>query len=451
MRFVNFLASAAVLAVGFSNPAAAALPANIVADINAAAAGTNAITAQEQAVGTYIGDKSLQWLQARRAKASGDHALSVAVATAIAQYPHLTGEIVAAAVTAAPGSRIAIARYAARNYPLFSDLIYQSAGVSAPARPSAMAPTRPASMVPTQSNAAGRGTSSTATYRSTRAPYNPPYRRALNQAALNLPVDQPAYPTPQMPTPLHLPVARPQFAVVPAAALKDTGENDGDRQADHIDDPIEGFNRAVFAVNDVFDTMIFRPLAALYGYLTPDPAKIAARRFFKNLTAPVLMVNDLVQLDGTDAAVTAGRFVVNSTIGVLGLFDVATSFGLEEHHADFGQSLHSYGLGSGPYIVLPVLGPSTLRDGFGQGIDYLIDPFNYVLTSDWKTRRTVGSALVQREDLVFPLDELRSSSVDYYSALRAAYYQKRSIQLHKGRGSSKATQKATDDLFDNAE
>ena len=449
MRFVNFLALAALLAVGVSNPAAA-LPANIVADINAAAASTNAITAQEQAVGSYIGDKSLQWLQARRAKASGDLALSVAVATAIAQYPHLTGEIVATAVAAAPASRVAIAQYAARNYPLFSDLIYQATGVSAPPRSSAMASALPI-VPPEQSNAGWPGTPSTAAYRSTRAPYNPSYRRALNQAALNLPIDQPAYPTPQMPTPLLSPVARPQFAVVPAAAPKDTGENDGDSQADHIDDPIEGFNRAVFAVNDVFDTMIFRPLAALYGYLTPDPAKIAARRFFKNLTAPVLMVNDLVQLDGTDAAVTAGRFVVNSTIGVLGLFDVATSFGLEEHHADFGQSLHSYGVGSGPYIVLPVLGPSTLRDGFGQGVDYFIDPLNYVLASDWKTRRTVGSALVQREDLVFPLDELRSSSVDYYSALRAAYYQKRRIQLRKGRGSSKATQKATDDLFDNAE
>jgi len=457
MHFVRFIPGRAVacaLAFGLAtilvNPVFAALPADVSADIQNAAAGANAVTVQETAVGSAIGEKSLQWLQARRAQESSSQALSVVVASAIARYPHLTGEIVAAAVAAAPASRDDIARHTARNFPGFAGLIYQAAG-SSPGR-SSNGRTQPISRL-VQSRAPVRAVlPATTGYRSTPVTYNPSYR-----------IGTTPMPSVVYPPVVHSPVVRPQavrpqiVSVQPPAAPAAPGApapqqpESADIQRDQINDPIEGFNRAVFAVNDALDTMILRPIAALYGFLMPNPAKPAARRFFKNMTSPVIMINDLVQLDGSDAAVTAGRFAINSTFGVLGLFDVATDFGLQPHHADFGQSLHSYGVDSGPYIVLPLLGPSTLRDGTGQLVDYAIDPFNYILNSKLKLARTVGSTVVKREDLIFPLDELRTSSVDYYSALRSAYYQNRVRELRKGRGGGAAEQKETDDLFDSSE
>jgi len=443
-------------ALGFSTPAWATLPANVLSDINAAAAGANAVTASERVVGQAVGDRSLQWIQARRAHDSSARSLSVVVASAIARHPHLTGEIVAAAIAAAPGARDAIAHHTARNYPGFAAVIYRAAGtapqISQPAQPNAAPVVIQQRQVRPQVRLR-----SAATYRSTPPAYNPAYRTALGQSAARvMPSYQPAYQPAAQPTYRAGQIQRPAptakiiAARQPAQPVTDA-ESDAPFEEDGVNDPIEGFNRAVFAVNDALDTMIFRPLAALYGYLMPNPAKPAAQRFFANLTLPVVMINDLVQLDGTDAAVSAGRFVVNSTVGVLGLFDVAAGIGLEKHHADFGQSLHSWGVGAGPYIVLPLLGPGTLRDGFGKGVDGFIDPFRYVLNADLKTARMVGSALVGREALVFPLDELRSSSVDYYSALRAAYYQKRPEQLRKGRGGGAAEEKAVDDMFDDAE
>jgi phospholipid-binding lipoprotein MlaA len=454
MPFVKFMPGRAVayaLALGltslFTTPAFAALPAEVSANIQNAAAGANAVTLQESAVGSAIGEKSLQWLQARRAQDSSSQALSVVVATAIARYPHLTAEIVATAVAAAPASRDDIARQTARNFPGFAGLIYQAAG-SSPGRISRGRLQPPARLA--QSRAPVRAVLPVTTgYRSTPVTYNPSYRISTTPMppAFRAPALRPQAVRPQAVYPQIVAVQPPTAPAAPAAQQHDSAEI----QRDEMNDPIEGFNRAVFAVNDALDTMILRPVAAIYGYLMPNPAKPAARRFFRNLTSPVIMINDLVQFDGTDAAVTAGRFVVNSTVGVLGLFDVAADFGLPPHHADFGQSLHSYGVDPGPYIVLPLLGPSTLRDGTGQLVDYAIDPFNHLLNSKLKLARTAGSTVVKREDLIFPLDELRSSSVDYYSALRSAFYQNRVKELRKGRSGGAAEQKETDDLFDSSE
>ena len=108
--------------------------------------------------------------------------------------------------------------------------------------------------------------------------------------------------------------------------------------AEAISDPIEGFNRVVFAFNDGVDLFVLRPIATAYGFVTPRVAKEAVQRFFLNLQGPVILVNDLLQLEIDGAAITTGRFIVNTTVGVLGLFDVADFFGLERHHADFGQT-----------------------------------------------------------------------------------------------------------------
>ena len=188
--------------------------------------------------------------------------------------------------------------------------------------------------------------------------------------------------------------------------------------------------------------------------MTPDPVIEAIRNFFANLQSPVIFANDLLQLSLDDAATTFGRFGVNSTIGLLGFFDPATGMGLEAHNADFGQTLHTYGAGAGPYIVLPILGPSTTRDGIGLIVDVLFQPLSYLLTTEQSLGLLGVKGIVRREELLEPLDELRASSIDYYSALRSAYYQRRAIELGKGVASAEtaaATQQEVDRLFDEAE
>lgn len=213
------------------------------------------------------------------------------------------------------------------------------------------------------------------------------------------------------------------------------------------DDPIESVNRAIFAVNDVIDTALLRPIALGYSTITPDPVILAVRRFFDNLESPVIFANDLLQADFNDAGVTLGRFAINSSVGVLGLFDPATSFGMERHTADFGQTLHSYGVPSGAYLVLPLLGPSNVRDAFGRAVDTVTDPLFWLLDDVPNLVLAGTRGLSAREELLEPLDELKASSVDYYSAVRSAFTQNRRVELNKGRPLA-GNNEAYDKLFD---
>jgi phospholipid-binding lipoprotein MlaA len=417
-----------VLAVGaitWSSPTIAALPQDIAQNIARSAAAANALEIQEATIAKSLGNQSLQWIKARRARASGTNALGSVVVSAISTRPDLVREIISAAVQAAPASAALLAKRTAHVFPGFAPVIAQAAG-------------RPLASVQTSAYAAYKASPSYKVQPVARTMSPPPtvYRPVYS-------VMQSTQPPPSN----AVPVPRRQRVIADDQKIAP-----GFHGAEEISDPAEGLNRAIFAFNDAIDIMLLRPVAALYGYLMPPPAKPAAQRFFRNLTAPVIMINDLVQLDGTDAAVTAGRFVINSTVGVLGLFDMAEDFGLKKHHADFGQSMHSYGVGPGPYIVLPLFGPSTLRDGAGKVVDNFIDPFNYLLKADVKTARQVGATLVGRESLIAGLDNLRNNSVDYYAALRAAIYQNRVLKLNKGRaGLASATSKQADEMFDNAE
>ncbi len=408
----------------------AALPPEVVARIAAAAQSAKILAAEEAAVGRALGQKSLQWIQARRARDSGNSALGVAVASAIASHPNLTAEIVSTAVAASPSSRQAIARHAVRSYPGFASVISQASGVPLSQLRTGVTPYQSATILPTYQTVPAYQTRPAAPLR--RYPTAPVY-------------PQPVYP--QVTAPAPTPSPQTTELVEGSDADEEASPTGG---AEEISDPLEGINRAIFVFNDAIDTMVLKPIAALYGFLMPIQAKAGAQRFFANLNEPLVAVNDAIQLDGSDAAVSLGRFAVNSTVGVLGIFDVAEDFGLEKHHADFGQTLHSYGLGPGPYLVLPLLGPSTLRDGTGQVVDSYADPISYLLNRDLKIARAVGETIVGREQLIAPLDTLRSSSVDYYAALRAAYYQNRVSDLNKGRGGG-TSQEAVDDLFDSAE
>lgn len=201
---------------------------------------------------------------------------------------------------------------------------------------------------------------------------------------------------------------------------------------EEVSDPIEGVNRATFALNDAADTLVLRPLAALYGFAVPLVAKRAIVRFYRNLKSPVILANDVLQGELTGSGVTLGRFVVNSTAGVAGFIDIARELGLARHDNDFGVTLYAWGVGPGPYLVLPLFGPSTARDAVGTGVDSFIDPLGYVLPFAARLGLMAGKAISKREAVMDQLDQLRLGALDAYIAVRGAYYQHRAQELGLG-------------------
>jgi phospholipid-binding lipoprotein MlaA len=209
----------------------------------------------------------------------------------------------------------------------------------------------------------------------------------------------------------------------------DEEEWDSEEPAVAEPDPFEGANRRLLSFNDGVDRLLLDPAAKAYGFVMPDPAERAVLRAFTNLNSPAVFVNDVFQFEFKRAGVTFSRFLLNSTVGVAGLFDVAGALGMEGHTSDFGQTMARFGVGSGPYVVIPLLGPSTARDALGFGVDlffrplfYLIGPLDFLLVG-------TGNGFVVRASYVEELEALREGSVDYYATLRNAYFQRRAEQL----------------------
>lgn len=200
----------------------------------------------------------------------------------------------------------------------------------------------------------------------------------------------------------------------------------GDEQ---IYDPLEGGNRFVMKVNEGIDKAVLEPVARGYRYVAPKPVRQGVRNFLRNLKSPVIMGNQLLQGDMEGFANATGRLVINTLLGVGGIFDVADMGGIPYEPEDFGQTLAVWGVGHGPYLVIPVLGPSSVRDGTGMLVDTFLDPvriymFNHDL--EWLHYTRVGVSVVDaREELLDLVDDLRANSFDYYAAVRSAYYQRR--------------------------
>ena len=202
---------------------------------------------------------------------------------------------------------------------------------------------------------------------------------------------------------------------------------------DDIYDPIEPFNRVIFSFNTAFDKSISEPASKQYIKL-PSPIQSGISNFLSNLRMPLVFVNQLLQGQGKNASESAGRFLVNSTIGFFGLVDVADKIGLEEKEEDFGQTLATWGVGDGFYIVLPLFGPSNVRDTAGMVLTATTDPINAYAVSEGEAwvvplRRAV-SAVDQRSKIIDEVNSLRDNSVDYYAAVRSSYYQKRKAEIN---------------------
>jgi phospholipid-binding lipoprotein MlaA len=198
-------------------------------------------------------------------------------------------------------------------------------------------------------------------------------------------------------------------------------------------DPLEPVNRPVFAGNMALDRVLIDPVSRAYGAVTPKPVKRAVRSIFSNLNAPVVLVNEMLQLRGTRAAQTLGRFVLNSTLGFGGVFDPAAELGWNEHHADFGQTLGMVGVGAGPYLVFPLLGPSTARDAIGAAVDLALRLDTWLLPLQGQLFLGGGFGISEREGRREELRALRESSVDFYAAVRSAYLQTRAARVREAR------------------
>ncbi|HLU62543.1 MAG TPA: VacJ family lipoprotein [Gammaproteobacteria bacterium] len=196
-------------------------------------------------------------------------------------------------------------------------------------------------------------------------------------------------------------------------------------------DPWERYNRAMYQFNDSVDRAVLKPVAKGYRAITPDPVEKGVSNFFSNLSYPLVIVNQLLQGDFLDALSDTGRFLVNTTIGIGGIFDPATHFGLEAHNEDFGQTLGRWGVPSGPYLVLPFLGPSTVRDTGALVADFQYDPM--VQLFDEPERYYVWAlGIVNMRAQLLDLDPQLQSAYDPYAFIRDAYLQRREYLVHDG-------------------
>lgn len=403
--WIRRAAAASVAALLYSNAAvspavaqsnaSAGIPANVLADLRAAALLAEQDKFRITEMTQTVSDPNLaaRWRDENRQQSATT--FGYVVSAAIAEHPASTEAIVRAAVAIAPDLGAEITNTAIAAYPGFRDAIM--AGSSGGDRSDYMqtAAAMPAHIA--------------------QAPRTMPEPRA--------------------------PESRDYTAPPPSPSADN---------ANPIYDPWQPVNRPLFAVYQFLDDYLVRPIAAGYGWVVPGPIKRGVFKAFRNLESPIVLANDILQFDLSGAATTVGRFVVNSTAGGLGFFDVAGRAGLEGHPADFDQTLNHYGVPGGPYMVLPLIGPGTARHNIGRVVDVLTDPLTWIDDVDRsiKIGRTVGDGISKRETLIEPLDTLRKDSVDWYSTFRATYYQDRAVVLRKGVTAPSA---ADNELFDAAE
>lgn len=207
-----------------------------------------------------------------------------------------------------------------------------------------------------------------------------------------------------------------------------------------INDPLEPSNRIIFALNRAIDAVILKPLATIYRDFTPKFFQDAVSNVLANLRTPVVLANDVLQGEGKRAGYTLARFAVNSTVGLGGIIDVASEMGLPRHAEDFGQTLAVWGVPEGPYLMLPLFGPSNPRDLVGLVADFFADPINWYAgntSQEFITYSRTGTTGVDaRASHMKELDDLERSSLDYYAAIRSLYRQRRADEISNGRGSS---------------
>ena len=202
---------------------------------------------------------------------------------------------------------------------------------------------------------------------------------------------------------------------------------------ERTNDPLEPMNRSIFDFNMTADKYVIRPAAEAYRDYVPGPIRTGIRNVLDNLKQPVVFANHVLQGDPTRASTTLARFVLNSFMGIGGIFDVATDQGYPRQQGDFGQTLFVWGANEGPYLMLPLLGPSNPRDGVGRGVDSFIDPWGYVADSTvFGLSRLIVDGVDERSKYIEELDNIERTSLDFYATIRSLARQRRVEQLYHG-------------------
>lgn len=198
-------------------------------------------------------------------------------------------------------------------------------------------------------------------------------------------------------------------------------------------DPIEGFNRAMFSFNEGLDAALIKPVSKGYDAVMPSPAKTGVINFFGNISDVFIAVNNLIQGKPAEAASDVGRVLINTTIGILGLFDVASDAGLEKHEEDFGQTFGRWGIGPGAYVVVPFFGPRNVRDTVGLILDATVDPVGDIAHIPTRNTLLATRIVSDRTDLLSADKVVEEAALDKYSYVRDGYLQRRRNLVHDGR------------------
>jgi phospholipid-binding lipoprotein MlaA len=205
---------------------------------------------------------------------------------------------------------------------------------------------------------------------------------------------------------------------------------------EQTNDPLEPLNRRILDVNQFIDTIVLKPAAEAYVFVVPEDGRKAVHNMLDNMKEPTLVFNNLLQGEFKRAGISLGRFAINSTVGFGGMVDAATLSGIKRQPADFGQTLFVWGIPAGPYLMLPLLGPSNPRDAIGGGVDSYADPFTIVAKNNGITElitdRFVVGGLDERAKVLDELDQLQKNSIDYYAELRSLSQQNRAAELRHG-------------------
>ncbi len=200
-------------------------------------------------------------------------------------------------------------------------------------------------------------------------------------------------------------------------------------------DPWESFNRPMYQLNYVVDGVVLKPITQVYRGVVPEYGREHVHNFVENLASPITFANSILQGDPENTFVTLWRFMFNSTIGIGGLFDVASELGLKNRKTDFGQTLALYGVENGPYLFLPIMGPSGVRDGVGRIADYFTHPASYVDSETTAISLWAITAVDARSENYDLIENVYKSSLDPYATFRSGYIQKRDSDIKKARAS----------------
>jgi phospholipid-binding lipoprotein MlaA len=214
--------------------------------------------------------------------------------------------------------------------------------------------------------------------------------------------------------------------------------NDPDAVADYkqTNDPLEPANRVLYSISDGLDTVILRPAALIYRAVLPEPVQTGVHNLLDNMGGPVRLANDALEGKARRAGDTTMRFAINTTVGVAGIFDVAKGLGFPNHDADFALTLANWGVPEGPFLYLPVIGPSSPRDATGFGADIAMDPFTWIGRPSQSFTyesysKTVAGALDERSRLLDAVDNVKKTALDPYATFRSLYRQNRAGKLEK--------------------